>query len=53
MVEASSFKCIKCNEFYKRTAFFKKDIYTMQNSNKLLFCKKCVIYKKSHIHNFL
>jgi len=45
MLEASLFKCICCNEFYKKNKFYEIDIGNMRNKNKLLYCKNCVKIK--------
>jgi len=45
MFEASLFKCVDCNEFYKKHSFCKIDIDDMKNKNKLLYCKNCVKIK--------
>ena len=52
MFEASLFKCVDCNEFYKKHSFCKIDIDDMKNKNKLLYCKNCVKIKDDLKKNY-
>jgi predicted metal-binding protein len=42
MFEASLIKCINCDIFYELNNFFEKDIKSMRENHKLIYCKKCI-----------